>query len=116
LLAPEVDHRKPAPDPAAERLRNLLSYVEQVIKLDERPALSLAEHRLPSGPSLVLHQHDAQGLPGVRHDGADEDGPVWLQVERLKRNEAPPPRRPSSLGSGSRPIPTRRRSSAKPFS
>jgi hypothetical protein len=55
LLAPEADHRKPAPDPAAERLRNLLAYVEQVIRLEERPALTLGEQRLPSGPSLVLH-------------------------------------------------------------
>jgi hypothetical protein len=46
LLAPEADHRKPAPDPAAERLRNLLAYVEQVIKLDERLALTLGEQRL----------------------------------------------------------------------
>ncbi len=54
-----------APDtvaPAAERLHNLLRYVEQVVRLDERPALRLSEH-----------------------------GPVWLAVERLRRSDPPAP-------------------------
>ena len=38
--------------------------------------------------------HDAQGLPGLRHDIVDEDGPIWLLVERLKRNDVPPPAEP----------------------
>lgn len=91
MLAPEAENRLPDRDPAVERLRNLLAYVEQVIKLDERPALALGEHRLANGQSFVLHQHEAQGLPGLRHDGVDDDGPVWLALERLKRHEAPPP-------------------------
>ena len=34
---------------------------------------------------------DTQNLPGVRHDHRDEEGPVWLEVERLARKEPPPP-------------------------
>jgi hypothetical protein len=83
-----------APDtvaPAAERLHNLLGYVEQVVRLDERPALRLSEHRLPTGQTFVLHQHELHAMPGVRHDLVDEDGPVWLAVERLRRSDPPAP-------------------------
>jgi hypothetical protein len=76
---------------AAERLKELLGYVEQVIRLDERPAFRLAEFRLPSGQTFVFHQHELHALPGVRHDLADEDGPIWLSIERLKRSEPPKP-------------------------
>ena len=81
----------------AERLHNLLGYVEQVVRLDERPALRLSEHRLPTGQSFVLHQHELHAMPGVRHDLVDEDGPVWLAVERLRRSDPPAPPEPSRL-------------------
>ncbi|HEX2726400.1 MAG TPA: DNA helicase, partial [Beijerinckiaceae bacterium] len=76
-------------DPAADKLRSLLDYVEQVVRLDERPAFRLAEHRLSTGQTLVLHQHELHALPGIRHDLIDEDGPIWLSVERLRRGEPP---------------------------
>jgi very-short-patch-repair endonuclease len=79
---------------AAERLHNLLGYVEQVVRLDERPALRLSEYRLPTGQSFVLPQHEAHALPGIRHDLVDEDGQVWLCVERLLRGEPPSPPEP----------------------
>jgi very-short-patch-repair endonuclease len=77
--------------PATERLKELLGYVEQVIRLDERPAFRLAEFRLPTGQTFVFHQHELHALPGIRHDLADEDGPIWLSIERLKRGEPPKP-------------------------
>jgi very-short-patch-repair endonuclease len=76
---------------AAQRLDALLTYIEQVVRLDERDAMKLAEHKLPTGQSLVLHQHEFHGLPGVSLDLADDDGPIWLQVERLQRSEPPAP-------------------------
>jgi hypothetical protein len=82
-------------DPAADKLRSLLDYVEQVVRLDERPAFRLAEHRLSTGQTLALHQHELHALPGIRHDLTDEDGPIWLAVERLQRGE--PPACPESL-------------------
>ena len=77
--------------PAAARLKELLGYVEQVIRLDERPAFRLAEFRLPTGQTFVFHQHELHALPGIRHDAIDEDGPIWLSVERTKRSEPPKP-------------------------
>src|SRR5215212_4725293 len=76
---------------AAERLHDLLGYVEQVVRLDEKPALRLAEHRLPNGETFVLSQHELHALPGVRYDLLDEDGPIWLAIERLRRREPPEP-------------------------
>jgi very-short-patch-repair endonuclease len=83
---------KPAPqDQAAERLKELLGYVEQVIKLDERPAFRLSEFRLPTGQAFVFHQHELHALPGITHDLTDDDGPIWLKIQRVKRGEPPGP-------------------------
>jgi hypothetical protein len=80
-----------SPDASAARLTELLDYVEQVVRLDERIALRVDEHRLPSGRTFVLHQHELEALPGVRRDLLDEDGPIWLAVERLRRGNPPEP-------------------------
>jgi very-short-patch-repair endonuclease len=78
-----------------EKLVGLLDYVEQVVRLDERVSFRLSEYRLPDGTTFALTREDTQGLPGIRHDAVDDDGPVWLEVERLTRREAPP--RPDEL-------------------
>jgi very-short-patch-repair endonuclease/transcription elongation GreA/GreB family factor len=75
----------------AERLVELLDYVGQVIRLDERPAFRLSEYRLGNGQTFIFHQHELHSLPGITHDIIDEDGAVWLCAERLKRNDPPPP-------------------------
>ncbi len=80
-----------AEDASVKRLNELLDYVGQVIKLDERPAFKLSEYRLGNGQTFVFHQHELHALPGVKHDLTDEDGAVWLCAERLKRNDPPTP-------------------------
>ncbi len=83
---------EPGPqDPTAERLKELLGYVEQIIKLDERPAFRLSEYRLPTGQAFVFHQHEFHALPGITHDQIDDDGPIWIAIQRLKRGEPPNP-------------------------
>ncbi len=74
---------------AAERLRELLGYVEQVVKLDEKPAFKLADFRLASGQTYQFHEHQFHALPGVSHNQTDDDGSIWLTVERLKRRNPP---------------------------
>ncbi len=76
---------------AAARLQELLGYVEQVVKLDENPAFRLGEFRLSNGQTYHFHQNEFHALPGVRHDQADDEGPIWLTVERLKRRNPPKP-------------------------
>jgi hypothetical protein len=86
---------KSAPQNSAEeRLQELLGYVEQVIKLDERPTFRLSDYRLPTGQTFVFHQHEFHALSGITHDLTDDDGPIWLTVQRLKRGEPPEPPKP----------------------
>jgi superfamily I DNA and/or RNA helicase/very-short-patch-repair endonuclease len=78
-----------------QKLVGLLDYVEQVIRLDERVAFRLSEYHLPDGSTFAVTRSETQGLPSVRHDHRDDEGPVWLEVERLSRKE--PPRPPDEL-------------------
>ncbi len=72
-----------------QRLVDLLDYVEQVVRLDERVAFRLADYRLADGTAFVLHDTEIDGLPGLHLDERDEDGAVWLRAERLARQAAP---------------------------
>jgi len=76
---------------AAERLTSLLAYVEQVVRLDEHPAMRLAEYKLPTGQAFVIQQHELVSLPGISHDLTDDDGSIWLKIERLRRGAPPLP-------------------------
>jgi hypothetical protein len=78
-----------------EKLIGLLDYVEQVVRLDERVSFRISEYRLPDGTTFVLTRDNTQGLPGIRHNAVDDDGPVWLEVERLTRRD--PPLRPDDI-------------------
>ena len=84
-------------DLARTRMRGLLEYVEQLIKLDENVARKLDQHRLPDGTQFCVHQHELYGpsgllLLGLHLDEADDDdGPVWLRIERLTRTRPPAP-------------------------
>ena len=75
---------------AARRLDGLLDYVEALVKLDERPAARLAQHKLADGSQFILHQHEIAGLPGIALDISDADGPIWLRMDRLQRTTPPP--------------------------
>lgn len=75
---------------AARRLGGLLDYVEELVKLDERPATRLAQHKFVDGSQFILHQHEFAGLPGLVLDISDGDGPIWLRIDRLQRTTPPP--------------------------
>ena len=83
------DHAEP--QTAAGKLIDLLDYVEQVVRLDERVAFRLDDYRLPDGTALTIRSTDLKGLPGVALDIRDGDAPAWLAVERLARIAPPPP-------------------------
>jgi hypothetical protein len=74
---------------AARRLTGLLDYVEALVKLDERVATRLSQHKLADGSQFVLHQHEIAGLPAIQCDSTDADGPIWLRVQRLQRTTPP---------------------------
>jgi transcription elongation GreA/GreB family factor len=74
---------------AARRLTGLLDYVEALVKLDERVATRLSQHKLADGSQFALHQHEIAGLPAIQCDASDADGPIWLRVQRLQRTTPP---------------------------
>src|SRR5208337_1204951 len=74
---------------AARRLSGLLEYVQELVKLDERVATSLSQHKLADGSKFALHEHELRGLPGVTFDISDAEGPIWLRVQRLQRVASP---------------------------
>ena len=74
-----------------EKLVRLLDYVEQVIRLDEKVIFQLSDYRLPDGASFCITGPEHRDLPGVRVGARDDEGPVWLEVARLAREEPPPP-------------------------
>ena len=76
---------------ARQKLIGLLDYVEQVVRLDERVAFRLSEYRFSDSTAFAVSRSDTQNLPGVRHDHRDDEGPVWLEIERLVRREPPSP-------------------------
>jgi len=86
-----VDAKAGTDETPVERLTELLDYVGQVIKLDERATFRLSEYRLANGQTFTFHEHEFHALPGITHDLTDDDGAIWLSAERLKRNDPPPP-------------------------
>jgi hypothetical protein len=81
---------------AVEPLMNVLGYLTEVVKLNEPVVRCVADYRSDDDARLVLHQHELDGLPGIKLDSFDDDGPVWLRVERLQKVE--PPTIDSDLG------------------
>jgi hypothetical protein len=89
-MGDSVDQKVPLNDhAAASRLLGLLDYVDALIKLDERVAMRLSQHKLQDGSQFVLHEHELAKLPGVSLNKSDDEGPIWLRVQRLQRT-APP--------------------------
>jgi hypothetical protein len=75
---------------AVEPLMNVLGYLEEVVRLNEPVVQRVADYRSADNAHFVLHQHELDGLPGVIFDSIDDNGPVWLRVEPLKKIEPPP--------------------------
>ena len=71
-------------------LAGLLSYIEEVERLNKTPAFTVP------GDVLALEQAGVAGLPGVATD-LEQDGPVWLSVPRLQ--EVAPPALPAAIKS-----------------
>ncbi|KVP97029.1 hypothetical protein WJ97_14515 [Burkholderia ubonensis] len=64
-------------------LAGLLSYIEEVERLNKTPSF-----KVPADV-LALAGADVAGLPGVSTD-LEQDGAVWLAVPRLQEAEVPP--------------------------
>ncbi len=77
-------------DEIKSKLIDLVEYVGRMVKLAEKPVFGLKDYRQP-----FFREETLKDKIGIGMDGSDENGPVWLSVERLKRNE--PPRPPEKI-------------------
>lgn len=81
---PETPKRELTPEQA--RVTQVIDYVRTLVELGDRPAWSLASYK-----NLVLHEIDLRNRIGIRHDLSDEDGSIYLKVDRLQRIDPPEP-------------------------
>jgi len=75
---------EPQSQEVKKRLLELVEYVEELVKQAERPVFALREYK-----NVLYYEVDLKGQVGVHHDLQDEDGPIWLKIERLKRVDPP---------------------------
>ena len=68
------------------KLLELLSYLEHLAKLGEKPVFSTKEYQL-----FAFSEVDLKGQIGITHDAFSEDGQAWLRIERLQRQDPPLP-------------------------
>ncbi len=68
-----------------KRLIDLVDYVSHMVRMAERPVFALKEYK-----QLVFHEVELRGRVGIHHDLADEDGAIWLRIDRLNRLDPPP--------------------------
>jgi transcription elongation GreA/GreB family factor/very-short-patch-repair endonuclease len=73
-----------------QRLRELVEYVEELVRQAEKPVFALSEYN-----NVLYYESALKGQVGVHHDLDDEDGPIWLKIDRLKRID--PPAVPESI-------------------
>lgn len=69
--------------PAADLLIDLLDYIEQIEKLNRKPAYSVPTD------IFVAYQSELKGLPGVRFNVEAAGDDIWLKIPRLKEIPAP---------------------------
>jgi very-short-patch-repair endonuclease len=70
--------------PGREGMLKLIDYVRSLAVLNDKPFWSLASYR-----NLVLHEKDLRGRIGIRHELTDEDGVIYLRIDRLERIDPP---------------------------
>ncbi|MPZ36181.1 MAG: AAA family ATPase [Rhodospirillales bacterium] len=81
---PETPKRELTPEQA--RVTQVIDYVCTLVELGDKPVWSLASYK-----NLLLHEAELRNRIGIRHDLSDEDGPVYLKVDRLQRIDPPEP-------------------------
>lgn len=67
-----------------KRVIDLLTYIEQVEKLKNKPAFSIPTDY------FVAYEHEFQGLPELQFNLQADDDDVWLRLPRLQEISAPP--------------------------
>ena len=73
-----------------ENLVNLIDYVRHMAEIGDKPIFAIKEYK-----SLAYRESELRNRIGISHDLNDEDGAIWLKIDRLTRTD--PPQLPESL-------------------
>jgi very-short-patch-repair endonuclease len=68
------------------RLIGLLDYIEELVRLPEVSTSSVRKYR-----TLSFYEHELRGRAGIHHDVSDDEGSIWLKIDRLLRQNPPTP-------------------------
>ncbi len=68
------------------RLLDLLTYLEHLAKLGEKPVFALKDYQ-----QLAFFEAELKGQIGITHDVSSDEGLIWLRIERLQRTDPPTP-------------------------
>lgn len=68
------------------KLLDLLSYLEHLAKLGEKPVFALKDYQ-----HLTFSEAELKGQIGITHDVSSDEGQSWLRIERLQRRDPPTP-------------------------
>ncbi len=68
---------------AVEKILSLLSYIEEVEKLKQKPSFVVPEEH------FTAYRHAIKGLPGVNFGVQSAGDDIWLLVQRLEENLPP---------------------------
>jgi very-short-patch-repair endonuclease len=82
--AAELPKRELSPEQIG--VSQLIDYVRTLVELSDKAVWSLSSYN-----NLLLYECDLRNRIGIRHDQADDDGPIYLKVERLRRIDPPEP-------------------------
>ena len=74
-------------DSTQKRLKQLLDYIQHMVRLPERATLSLREYG-----RFVYLQENLEKRAGIEFDTNDSRGPIWLRIQRLQKTPAPEPK------------------------
>lgn len=74
------------PEQKKQRIQGLLRYVEEIARLTESFITSVRSY-----PLLGYFEHELRNRVGITHDFNDENGAIWLKIDRLPRTEPPAP-------------------------
>jgi len=83
---PVTESPKRELSPEKVRVTQLIDYVRTLVELSDKAVWSLGSYK-----NLLLHESDLRNRIGIRHDQADDDGSIYLKVERLRRIDPPEP-------------------------
>ncbi len=63
-----------------KKLIGLVDYVQHMVRLADKPIFAINEYK-----HIFYPEQKLKNRVGIHHDLSDEDGSIWLKIQRLAR-------------------------------